>query len=118
MDDAIPTRQFLVMVDGPVGEEELFTILRNGLPDAEGYCRCSIQSRGSLLEINPNEGADSTLSTTDEEGYLYYRWRVEATPANSNISEDHQVDLARDVVRAMNEAGLRAVVCAAFEDRV
>lgn len=75
----VTTPQFLVMVDGRVEETRLLDVIRGRLPDCELYRRGSVHVRGNLLEINANEDADPELAITDDDGYLYYRWRVEVT---------------------------------------
>ncbi|MCO1598384.1 hypothetical protein M8C17_24870 [Micromonospora sp. RHAY321] len=112
------TLQFLIMVDGPLTEAELLDRIRTGLPDAVPYRRDSVDVRGNLLEINPNEGADPQLAATDEDDYLYFRWRVELTPMAGTVDEGHQIALARELLRAIEGPQVRATVCAAFEDRV
>lgn len=112
------TLQFLIMVDGPLEAAELLDRIRTRLPDAVPYRRDSVDVRGNLLEINPNEGFDPHLATTDEDDYLYFRWRVELTPTDRSVDEEHQIALARELLRAIEEPGVRATVCAAFEDRV
>ena len=114
-----PTLQFLIMVDGALEEAELFQRIRDGLPDAVPHRRASANVRANLLEINPNEAYDPRRAATDdEEAYLYYRWRVELTPMESTVDEDHQVALARELVGVLAGDGVRTVVCANFEDRV
>jgi hypothetical protein len=81
--------------------------------------RASAHVRANLLEINPNEAYDPRRAATDdEEAYLYFRWRVELTPVDSTVDEDHQIGLARELVGVLAGDGVRTVVCANFEDRV
>ncbi|MET7705462.1 hypothetical protein [Micromonospora sp. NPDC005189] len=112
------TLQFLIMVDGPLTAAELLDRIRTRLPDAVPYRRDSVDVRGNLLEINPNEDADPQLAATDEDDYLYFRWRVELTPMDNTVDEGHQIGLARELLRAIEGPQARATVCAAFEDRV
>ena len=113
------TLQFLVMVEGPADEATVLDLVRTGLPDAVPYRRGSVQVRGNLLEINHNEFADPRLAATDpDDGFLSFGWRVELTPADATVDEDHQILLARALVRTFEHAGAQAVVCANFEDRV
>ncbi|MFC5922107.1 hypothetical protein [Micromonospora vulcania] len=112
------TLQFLIMVDGPLTAAELLDRIRTGLPDAVPHRRDSVHVRGNLLEINPNEGADPELAVTDEDDYLYFRWRVELTPMERSVGEEHQITLARELLRVIEGPQVRAIVCAAFEDRV
>ncbi len=112
-----PTLQFLTMVDGSIDEGGLHELLARGL-SATPYRRNSLHARGNLIEIQPNEEADAELARTDEDDFLYFRWRVEATPTDRTIGEAEQIALARDIVRVVQADRLRAIVCAAFEDKV
>lgn len=112
------TLQFLLMVDGPPTASELLNQIRTGLPDAVPHRRDSVDVRGNLLEITPNEAADPRLAATDEDDYLWFRWRVELTPMDRAVDEGHQIALARELLRAIDGPEVRATVCAALEDRV
>ncbi|MEU7928710.1 hypothetical protein [Micromonospora sp. NPDC049107] len=114
----MPTLRFLIMVDGPLTAAELLDLIRARLPDAKPYRRDSVDVRANLLEINTNEGADPRLAATDEDGYLYFQWRVEVTPMDPSVDEAQQIALARELLRAIEGQQVRATVCAAFEDRV
>src|SRR4051812_41740829 len=110
------TLQFLIMVDGPLEEAGLIELIRTGVPGAEAYRRNSVQVQGNLIEVNPNEDFDPRRSVAgDEDEFLYFRWRVEATPLDAGITEDHQVALARSLVGAISGPRSRAIVCANFE---
>ncbi|WBB66522.1 hypothetical protein [Micromonospora sp. WMMD812] len=118
MADMRTTLQFLIMVDGPLEATELLDLIRARLPEAVPYRRDSVDVRGNLLEINPNEGADPRLAATDGDDYLYFRWRVELTPTDRTVDEAHQIALTRELLRAIEGPQVQATVCAAFEDRV
>lgn len=84
------TLQFIVMVDGDVSEAALLKSLKAH----------SCDLRGNFLEIWHNEDADPDLARNDDDGYLYYRWRVELTPTTKSVGADHQVELARALIAA------------------
>jgi hypothetical protein len=71
-----------------------------------------------LIEVWENENFDPSLVKDEGEGFLYYRWRVEATPMKADIGEAEQIQLARDLQSCFVAAGGKAVVCANFEDKV
>ncbi|MCO6008397.1 hypothetical protein NE236_25805 [Actinoallomurus purpureus] len=110
--------QFIVMVDGDADEVALLRCVLKNLPDAVRLKAHSCDVRGNWLEIWQNEDADPNLAENDDDGYLYYRWRVELTPMGGTVDEDHQVELARALIGAFERADGRAVVLANFEDRV
>jgi hypothetical protein len=112
------TLQFLLMVDADLDRAGLLAVVRGRFPDAVPGKENSCDVHGNWLEIWPNEGADPALATTDEDAYLYYRWRVELTPLDGEGDEDHQVALARELLAAFTAAGARAEVLSSFEDRV
>jgi hypothetical protein len=112
------TLQFVVMVDGEVGEAALLQSVLGRFPDATRLKAHSCDVRGNWLEIWHNDDADPELARGDEDGYLHYRWRVELTPMSDTLDEDHQVELARALIAVFREAGGRSVVLANFEDRV
>jgi hypothetical protein len=114
------TLQILVMVQvsADVGDGDLLALVLRRFPGAARVKSNSCDVRGNWLEIWHNEDADQSLADDTEDGYLYYRWRVEVTPLDARLDEDHQVALARALRDCFAEAGARAVVCASFEDRV
>ncbi|GAA0333548.1 hypothetical protein NE235_13610 [Actinoallomurus spadix] len=112
------TLQFIVMVDGDVSEEALLRSVFDAFPDAVRLKVHSCDVQGNQLEIWHNEDADPALAFTDDDGYLYYRRRVEVTPMIGSVDEDHQVALARALAVAFESIGGRAVVLANFEDRL
>jgi hypothetical protein len=111
------TLQFLVMVDGNMDRAALLAAIQRTFPDAVRRKENSCDLRGNWIEIWANESADATLAGGPD-GYLYYQWRVEANPTDDSVDEDHQVELARALVRCFEELGARPVVAANFEDRV
>jgi hypothetical protein len=112
------TLQFIIMVDGDVGEAELLQSVLSRFPDATRLKAHSCDVAGNWLEIWHNDDADPGLARSEDDGYLYYRWRVEVTPMSDALNEDHQVELARGLLAAFTSAGGRPVILANFEHRV
>jgi hypothetical protein len=102
-----PTLQFVVMIDGPSSVPEILEALSDALP--------GVRNR-NWIEIRPNEDADFEAVEGDD-GYLFYGFELQATPMGE-VTEDHQIDLARKLISAINGKGWKAVVCANFEDKV
>lgn len=107
--------QFIVMVDGDMSEGALLQSVCDAFPDAVRLKAHSCDVRGNWLEIWHNEDADPGLARADDDGHLYYRWRVELTPTTESVDEDHQVALARALIATFESLGGRAVVLANFE---
>jgi hypothetical protein len=118
VDRSLPPSGFIIMVDGDVDEAEVLRSVLERFPGAvwlKAHC-CDVG--GNWLEMWHNDDADSNLALSDKDGYLHYRWRVEVTPMNDAIDEDHQVELARGLLAAFESVGGRPVVLANFGDRV
>ncbi|WP_328470035.1 hypothetical protein OHA21_03460 [Actinoplanes sp. NBC_00393] len=113
MDD----NQFLLMVDSATERSRLVDELLAGFPEMDRRKENSGHIRGNWLEVWPNDDADEKQASDPENGYLHFRWRIELTPLTA-VEEDHQVQLARDLLRHFQAAGSRAEVCANFEDRL
>ncbi|MBB4935067.1 hypothetical protein F4561_005961 [Lipingzhangella halophila] len=110
--------EFIVMVDGGGTESEVLRAITERVPDATGVREDACQIRGNQAEVWRNEDADPSLAGDDEEGYLYYPWRVEVTPESDDVDEDAQVALAGELLGAFRAPSWRAVLAATFEDRV
>ncbi|MEV6304806.1 hypothetical protein AB0M02_35715 [Actinoplanes sp. NPDC051861] len=110
--------QFLVMVDRHVERARLVDSLHSVFPDAQRRKDNSLHLRGNWLEVWPNDDADENLAADPTTGYLHFRWRVEVTPLDASVTEDDQVQLARDLLTHLRSDGAAAEVCANFEDRL
>ena len=110
--------QFLVMVDTDKDRQWILQRILDRFLDAAKKKSNSCDLRGNWLEIWENEGANSELSKDAENGYLYYKWRIEVTPVAFSVGEDKQVQLAKELASYLKEAGCRVVVCANFEDKL
>lgn len=113
-----PTLQFLVMVTPMTSDVSIVDELCRVFPAARRLKPHSFNLEGNWFELWPNHDADEEKARDPDEGYLYFDGRLEATPMGSSPKEADQIDLARRVLGAVRELGMRAVLCAAFEDRV
>ena len=111
------TLQFLVMLDGDAPRNVILDSILRSFPDAAPRKENSCDLRGNWIEIWANEDANEDLVDDPQTGYLHYPWRVEVTPMDP-VSEEEQVQLARDLVACFQQIGIGPVVCANFEDRV
>ena len=114
----VDSLQFLVMVETEKNRQDVLNILLNQFMEATQMKSNSCDLKGNWIEIWENQDADPILSKNEEEGFLYYRWRVEVTPLKNGVEEAKQVQLARDLDLCFKSAGFRAVVCANFEDKL
>jgi hypothetical protein len=89
-----------------------------GFTDAFRQKDNSCDVDGNWLEVWPNDDTDARLASDAEDGYLYFRWRVEVTPIDAHLDENHQVKLARNLKSQFENMGAAAVICANFEDRL
>ena len=110
--------QFLVMLDLQLSRSEVLDVVLASFPDAVYRKANSCDLRGNWLEVWANEDADSRLASDEDDGFLYYRWRVEATPSRKGLREDEQIEFAWELRSKFEEWGGRAIVCAAFEGRI
>jgi hypothetical protein len=106
------------MVDADIDRPAVLALVLAHFPVARRQKDHACLLRGNLLEIWPNEDADPARSRSDEDPYLFYRWRVEVSPMDDRVDEDHQVQLARDLRSALQSTGAHVEVLAAFENRL
>ena len=112
------TLQFLVMVDADLDRPGMVQAVLDRFPEATPLKENSCDLRGNWLEVWDNEDADREQAADPDDGYLHFRWRVEVTPLDDTLDEDHQVRLARDLRDCFAAVGRDAVVAANFEHRV
>lgn len=112
------TLQFLIMVDAEYDRREITQIILTGFPEAVPRKPNSCDLRGNWIEVWANEGADPERAEDEENGFLDYRWRVEATPMTEDITESEQVKLAKALRTCFVAARCKAVICANFEDKL
>jgi hypothetical protein len=110
------TLQFVAMIEGPSNAPEVVASLKAAFPEAKAIKVHSFDLRENWIEIWANRDADSGKAS-DEDGYMFYGYELQATPMMS-VNEDHQIQLARDLVAAFEGEGWEVVVCANFEDKL
>ena len=114
MDDV----QFIVMVDSAAERSHLVSDLASDFPELEQRKAHSGRLRGNWLEVYANDDADPAAAADPDNGFLHFRWRVEVTPLDSSVDENHQIRLARDLLAHFRSAEATAEVLANFEDRL
>ncbi|MFJ5589047.1 hypothetical protein ACIQCG_04765 [Streptomyces noursei] len=106
------------MLEATASRREIIDTVLAVFPESARRKENSCDLRNNWLEAWGNEDADQRLAKDDEEGFLYYRWRIEVTPTTNNPSTDEQITLARLLQQCFEKSGWVAVVCADFEDRL
>lgn len=112
--------EFIVMVNGGDTKSEVIRAVTERIPDASGAGEDACEVRGNQIEVWHNEDADQSRAADDEdeEGYLYFRWRLEVAPVSDETGAEEQVGLAGELLGAFREREWAAVLAATFEDRV
>ena len=110
-------QQFLVMVNSTGTAPALTGRLSASLPDATPVRPRSFNWRGNWVQVWENDDYDPGHIDSPEDGYLFYRFRIEVSPTEE-VTDDHQIRAARELVAALESLHLKAVVCADFEDEV
>ena len=110
------TLQFIAMIEGPSSASAVVASLKATFPDAKEVKVHSFDLRQNWIEIWANRDADPGKAS-DDDGYMFYGFELQATPMMS-VNEEHQIQLARDLVAALEGEGWKVVVCANFEDKL
>lgn len=110
------TLQFVAMIEGPSSVPAVVASIRAAFPEAKAVKVHSFDLRENWIEIWANREADPGKAS-DDDGYMFYGFELQATPMMS-VNEDHQIQLARDLLAALESEGWKVVVCANFEDRL
>ncbi len=112
------TLQFVAMIEGPSSAPAVAASLKAAFPESKtvNVKVHSFDLRENWIEIWPNRDADPG-KVSDDDGYMFYGYELQATPTMS-VNEDHQIQLARDLVVVLEGEGWKVVVCANFEDRL
>ena len=106
-----PTLQFVLFVDNSCVDGDWETLYRLRMRER------SFDATGNYVEIKQNVDFDRS-KMDDDDGYLFFPFRMEFTPSNPRRTEDQQVQLARAMKEVLEYIGCRIVVGANFEDRV
>ncbi|MGV3719784.1 MAG: hypothetical protein ACO1SX_02650 [Actinomycetota bacterium] len=79
--------------------------------------RCLREDHGNFCEIEENRDYESSRTDDPEEGFLYFRWRLNCSPGQKRTKLE-QMELARCLRAIIEETGCRVVVGANFEDEL
>jgi hypothetical protein len=112
------TLQFILMIDTKMSTEEVVTKIVSAFLDSERSKNNSCLTKNNFIEVSNNEDSDFALSLDEEDGFLYYPIRLEATPIGGEVTEEHQVQLAQNIVKILTSHNCRVIVCANFEDKI
>jgi hypothetical protein len=103
--------QFLIYVNTTLDIEELISSLKGVLTSTRTF-----YWSGNWVQVWPNEDYDESLISDSEEGFLYYRYRIEVSPIDNDKSVERQVSIAKHLKSVLESLGCIAVICADFED--
>ncbi len=105
-------RQFLVMVDAAISLNELL----NRMARLDGFVRRTRRSfdwQRNWIQVAQNEDHDA-VRTREEDGFLFFKFRVEVSPLG-DVSVEDQVACARRLHQSYRAEGYDAEICADFE---
>lgn len=111
------TLQFIVMIDSDLAVDALVTQCVDSLERAVRVKRHSFDFASNWLELSENEDFDHVSSKGDD-GFLYLRYRMEATPQKRGITVDEQIAVARSLCECLSRNSTRVILCANFEDKL
>ena len=112
------TLQFILMIDTKLSVGELIFKLVSYYPHHKKYKNNFYIIKQNFIKVFNNEDSDFTLSLNEDEGYLYYPVKLEATPLDGKITEDDQIKFVQDMVGLLRSHECKIVVCANFEDKI
>lgn len=110
------TLQFLIMINCDKSRDEMLNHILDCFDEAEKRKANSCDLRENWIEIWQNDDFDAELSADELNGYLHFRWRLEATPLKDDVAVDGQVVLAKEITACFEQTGCQCIVCANFED--
>lgn len=111
------TLQFLLMIDGPTDRAEIVDRILGRCAGVLPVKPNALNLQSNLIEVWANADADMTRSSDPLEGYMYYAYRVECTPIE-NVTEDTQIELAKNLISTLTAGSWKVVPCANFEDKL
>lgn len=68
------------------------------------------------VEIEQNEDYDKNLSVKDENAFLYYQSNMYFYPYEDTVTLEEQIQLAKDVCKALEAFGISSEIVAEFEE--
>lgn len=111
-------QQFLIMANFASSAPSFATRLSTHLPESPALLRPrTFKWRSNLVQVWENDDYDPRRIDDPEEGYLFYRFRIEVSPFE-RVSDGHQIGIARLLVEVLESLNAQPVVCADFEDDV
>ena len=102
---------FLVMVDGEIELQELLETIQLAMPRARPWKRRTLKIDDYWIELRTNEDFDPRGSSDPTQGYLYFRYRLEATPISKKTALKTRHQLAKSLCQGLREAGLKVELC-------
>jgi hypothetical protein len=89
--------QFLVMVNGEVSLSDIMRVLESDLPGIKRTKHKMVYEWSrNIIDVEENKDYDQNMINS-EDGYLYYRYRINVFPIDDDQSIEHQVNIARDI---------------------
>jgi hypothetical protein len=112
--------QFLIMVDTEIEHEELIASLKEKLVGVrEEISPAKFRTfywSGNCVQVWLNEDYDESLVSDPEDGFLYYRYKIEVFPTDGDKGVERQVNIAKQLKGVLESLGCTAVICADFEE--
>lgn len=112
--------QFLIMVETRIEHEELIASFKEKVGDAgEEISPAKFRTfywSGNCIQVWMNEDYDESLVSDPEDGFLYYRYKIEVFPTDGEKSVERQVNIAKQLKGALESLGCTTVICADFEE--
>lgn len=108
--------QFLVMVDTEMSLDRLVEEIRANLPGARSVRPRSFDWQHNWIQIWENDDYEPPSTRPEADPFLYFRYRMEVSPTPEDVQLQQQLDVARELKRAVESIGALAVVCADFEE--
>lgn len=108
--------QFLIMVDAEESIDGLVSTLQHALEVTSKATPRSFYWKDNWVQLSKNSDYDEALMSSDQDGFLYYPFRIEVSPINDEITTAHQVAIAKLLGQSIAQLGYRFEICADFED--
>ncbi|MFI4850846.1 MAG: hypothetical protein ACIAZJ_17170 [Gimesia chilikensis] len=114
MDSAL---QFIIMLNTDLTISSIIKQMSAGLREARGRKVNSIDFEGNWIEIYQNDDYDESQTET-EDGFLFYCYRLEATPLSKEITLSRQINTTRTICQNLQQLNVDIFLCANFEDQL
>jgi hypothetical protein len=107
--------QFLIMIDLELPMDRLLPQVVALLDGAKRVRTKSFDWNGNWCQISENGRFDQQGAEDADEGYLYYRYKIEVSP-NASVRLEDQIQSAMTLKDTLKSIDARAEICADFED--